>query len=98
MRRGRYAEPLPQEDPSADAGRSDDQGDWIALTLDSFSGGDLVNGLNSTAGYVGHDRRHRFAAVTVTGFVPLNGKSNWLEGAMLCGVYVFAALAFYFSP
>ncbi|CAN5744759.1 calcium/proton exchanger [soil metagenome] len=31
------------------------------------------------------------AAVVVTGFVALDGKSNWLEGAMLCGVYVIAA-------
>ena len=38
------------------------------------------------------------AAVVVTGFVALDGKSNWLEGAMLCGVYVIAALAFFFSP
>jgi Ca2+:H+ antiporter len=37
------------------------------------------------------------AAVVVTGFVALDGRSNWLEGAMLCGVYVIAALAFYFS-
>jgi Ca2+:H+ antiporter len=27
----------------------------------------------------------------------LDGKSNWLEGAMLCGVYAFAALVFFFS-
>jgi Ca2+:H+ antiporter len=38
------------------------------------------------------------AAVIVTGFVALDGKSNWLEGAMLCGVYIIAALAFFFSP
>src|SRR5215203_5427365 len=38
------------------------------------------------------------AAVVLTGFVALDGKSNWLEGAMLCGVYVIAALAFFFSP
>ncbi len=38
------------------------------------------------------------AAVVVIGFVALDGKSNWLEGAMLCGVYVIAALAFFFSP
>jgi len=38
------------------------------------------------------------AAVVVTGFVALDGKSNWLEGAMLTGVYIIAALAFYFSP
>ena len=28
----------------------------------------------------------------------LDGKSNWLEGAMLCGVYAFAAFVFFFSP
>jgi Ca2+:H+ antiporter len=38
------------------------------------------------------------AAVIVTAFVALDGESNWLEGAMLCGVYVIAALAFFFSP
>ncbi len=38
------------------------------------------------------------AAVIVTGFIALDGKSNWLEGAMLCGVYMIAALAFFFSP
>jgi Ca2+:H+ antiporter len=37
------------------------------------------------------------AAVVVTGFVALDGRSNWLEGAMLCGVYVISALAFFFS-
>lgn len=37
------------------------------------------------------------AAVVVTGFVALDGKSNWLEGAMLIGVYIIAALAFFFS-
>ena len=37
------------------------------------------------------------AAVLVTGFIALDGKSNWLEGAMLCGVYAISALAFYFS-
>ena len=30
------------------------------------------------------------AAVILTGFVALDGKSNWLEGAMLCGVYAIA--------
>jgi Ca2+:H+ antiporter len=38
------------------------------------------------------------AAVVVTAFVALDGESNWLEGAMLCGVYAIAALAFFFSP
>ena len=30
--------------------------------------------------------------------IALDGESNWLEGAMLCGVYVIAALTFFFSP
>ena len=38
------------------------------------------------------------ASVVVTAFVALDGRSNWLEGAMLCGVYLIAALAFFFSP
>ena len=38
------------------------------------------------------------AAIILTGFVALDGKSNWLEGAILCGVYAIAALAFFFSP
>ncbi len=38
------------------------------------------------------------AAVIITGFVALDGKSNWLEGAMLLGVYIISALAFFFSP
>ena len=38
------------------------------------------------------------AAVVVTAFIALDGESNWLEGAMLCGVYLIAALAFFFSP
>ncbi len=35
------------------------------------------------------------AAVVVTA---LDGESNWLEGAMLCGVYLIAALTFFFTP
>ena len=38
------------------------------------------------------------AAVVVTGFIALDGESNWLEGAMLCGVYLIAALTFFFTP
>jgi hypothetical protein len=41
---------------------------------------------------------HAGAAVIVTGFVALDGKSNWLEGAMLCGVYLIATLAFFSRP
>ena len=38
------------------------------------------------------------ASVIVTGFVALDGRSNWLEGAMLLGVYIISALAFFFTP
>ena len=38
------------------------------------------------------------AAVVVTAFIALDGESNWLGGAMLIGVYIIAALAFFFSP
>ena len=38
------------------------------------------------------------AAVITTAFVAMDGKSNWLEGAMLVGVYIISALAFFFSP
>lgn len=31
------------------------------------------------------------AAVTVTAFISGDGESNWLEGAMLVGVYIIAA-------
>jgi Ca2+:H+ antiporter len=37
------------------------------------------------------------AAVIITGFVALDGRSNWLEGAMLVGVYLISALAFFFA-
>jgi Ca2+:H+ antiporter len=34
----------------------------------------------------------------LTAFIALDGESNWLEGAMLCGVYVIVALALFFTP
>lgn len=37
------------------------------------------------------------SAVVVAAIVALDGRSNWLEGAMLLGVYIIAALAFFFS-
>lgn len=39
-----------------------------------------------------------FAASLVASFVALDGRSNWLEGAMLCAVYGVLALGFYFLP
>jgi Ca2+:H+ antiporter len=38
------------------------------------------------------------AGVVVAGFIALDGESHWLEGAMLCGVYLIAALTFFFTP
>jgi Ca2+:H+ antiporter len=37
-------------------------------------------------------------ASLIAGFVALDGKSNWLEGAQLLAVYVITSLAFYFLP
>lgn len=37
-------------------------------------------------------------SVLVVGFVSMDGESNWMEGAMLIGVYCILALAFYFLP
>jgi Ca2+:H+ antiporter len=39
-----------------------------------------------------------FAASLVGAFVALDGRSNWLEGAMLIAVYGILALGFYFLP
>lgn len=38
------------------------------------------------------------AASLVATFVALDGRSNWLEGAMLCSLYGILALAFFFLP
>jgi Ca2+:H+ antiporter len=37
-------------------------------------------------------------ASTVAAFIALDGESNWLEGAMLLGVYIMIGLAFFFLP
>lgn len=36
--------------------------------------------------------------VVITAFIAQDGESNWLEGAMLLGLYVIIALGFYFLP
>jgi Ca2+:H+ antiporter len=36
------------------------------------------------------------AASIIAAFVSLDGKSNWLEGAMLLVLYVILAVAFFF--
>jgi Ca2+:H+ antiporter len=36
--------------------------------------------------------------VGATALVTLDGETNWLEGAMLIGVYAILALVFFFVP
>jgi Ca2+:H+ antiporter len=38
------------------------------------------------------------ATVLVAAFIALDGESNWLEGAMLVGVYIILAIAFFYLP
>jgi Ca2+:H+ antiporter len=37
-------------------------------------------------------------SVLAVGFVSMDGESHWMEGAMLVGVYVILAIAFFFLP
>ncbi len=37
-------------------------------------------------------------SVLIVGFVAVDGESHWMEGAMLVGVYVMLAIAFFFLP
>jgi Ca2+:H+ antiporter len=39
-----------------------------------------------------------FGATLITASVARDGETNWLEGAMLLGVYLLLALAFFFLP
>lgn len=38
------------------------------------------------------------AASMIAAFIAQDGESNWLEGAMLLGVYIIAGIAFFFLP
>jgi len=38
------------------------------------------------------------AAVIIAVLISVDGRSNWLEGAMLLGLYAIVALAFYYVP
>jgi Ca2+:H+ antiporter len=38
------------------------------------------------------------AASVIAAFIALDGESNWLEGAMLLGLYIIIAIAFFFLP
>jgi Ca2+:H+ antiporter len=37
-------------------------------------------------------------SVLIVGFVAMDGKSHWMEGVMLVGVYLILAIAFFFLP
>jgi Ca2+:H+ antiporter len=39
-----------------------------------------------------------FLAVITVNYVVADGKSNWLEGAILCCLYVMCALIFWYYP
>ncbi len=39
-----------------------------------------------------------FLAVLIVNAIAADGKSNWLEGAMLLGAYAVLGLAFWFHP
>ena len=39
-----------------------------------------------------------FGATLIAAFIALDGESNWLEGAILLGIYLIVALAFFFLP
>lgn len=39
-----------------------------------------------------------FAAILITVMISIDGRSNWLEGLQLTGLYVIIALAFFFMP
>jgi Ca2+:H+ antiporter len=39
-----------------------------------------------------------FIAVLIANSIAADGKSNWLEGAMLLGTYAILAIAFFFHP
>ena len=39
-----------------------------------------------------------FLAVLIVNIIAADGKSNWLEGAMLLGTYLVLGAAFFFHP
>lgn len=39
-----------------------------------------------------------FVSVVITNYLIMDGKSNWLEGIMLIGVYVIVAISYWLYP
>lgn len=39
-----------------------------------------------------------FVSVVVTNYLIMDGKSNWMEGVMLLGVYVIVAISYWLYP
>ena len=39
-----------------------------------------------------------FVAVLIANYLVMDAKSNWMEGAMLLGVYVIVAISYWLYP
>jgi len=39
-----------------------------------------------------------FVSVVVTNYLIMDGKSNWMEGVMLLGVYIIVAISYWLYP
>ena len=39
-----------------------------------------------------------FVSVVMTNYLIMDGKSNWMEGVMLIGVYIIVAIAYWLYP
>ena len=39
-----------------------------------------------------------FVSVVITNYLIMDGKSNWMEGVMLIGVYVIVAISYWLYP
>ena len=39
-----------------------------------------------------------FVSVVMTNYLIMDGKSNWMEGVMLLGVYIIVAIAYWLYP
>jgi len=39
-----------------------------------------------------------FVSVVITNYLIMDGKSNWMEGVMLLGVYIIVAISYWLYP
>ena len=69
----------------------------LALLFDPFESIVLyVSGKSLSKFY--HATITHFFSVHTMGYVVADGKSNWLEGIILMGLYIVAAVTFWFYP